>query len=292
MPSQTPEILLAVTIVGLLSVVGASVLLTRKGLKGWLPLLVALSAGALIGDTFLHLLPDAVAEHGGFGPPVAWGVLGGIIGFFLIENVLHWHHHGEDVHLHAPGGVHSIGWMNLLGDVLHNVVDGMLIAAAWLVDPQAGIATTIAVALHEIPQEFGDFGVLLHAGMSPRKAILFNLLCGLTAILGALVVLFTHGQIGIAPYLVPVAAGGFIYVACADLVPAVRDRARRWELVSVSLALLAGLGLMTAVHAVHVCGHDHDHGHGHGHGAQPAKHAPHDGHEGHDHDDHEGHEHD
>lgn len=279
MPPETLPVLLSVVIVGLCSLVGAAVLVLRGQVKRLLPALIALAAGALIGDTFLHLLPQAVEEQGGFTPMIGWCILGGLLGFFVIESVLHWHHHGEDVHEHAPGGVHSVAWMNLLGDAIHNFVDGMLIAGAWLVGPEAGVATTIAVFLHEIPQEFGDLGVLIHAGFRPSKALLLNALCGAVAILGALVVLVAAGDLGLEAALVPIAAGGFLYVACADLVPEIRKRARGWRLVVTCAALLAGLGLMALVEVV--SGHDHGHGHGHGHEAPGV----------HDHDDHDGHDH-
>lgn len=301
MPPETLSVLAAVAAVSLLSVVGAVVLLGRGWVKSLLPLLIAVAAGALLGDTFLHLLPHAVEEAGGFTPTIAYGVLAGLLGFFLIEGALHWHHHGEDVHDHGPGGIHSFGWMNLIGDGLHNLIDGMLIAGAWMVSPDAGIATTIAVALHEIPQEFGDLGVLLHAGFSPRKAILFNLLSALTAVIGALFVLLTSGDHGTAQFLVPVAAGGFLYIACADLVPEMRKHSKGKELVATIIALGFGLALMVGVHEI---AHDH-HGHAHGHGAHGHDDDAH-GHEGpgHDHDgeshegedhegeDHEGHDHD
>jgi len=257
MPPESLPALVSVTAVSLLSLVGAALLLGRGWVQSLLPLLIAMAAGALLGDTFLHLLPHAVAEAGGvFTTTIAYGVLAGLLGFFFIESVLHWHHHGEDVHDHGPGGIHSFGWMNLIGDGLHNLIDGMLIAGAWLVGPEAGLATTIAVALHEIPQEFGDFGVLLHAGFSPRRAIVLNLLSGLTAVVGGLFVLLTAGDQGMADLLVPVAAGGFLYIACADLVPEMRKRARGKQLITTVLALVAGLGLMIVVHEMG--GHDHD----------------------------------
>ncbi len=302
MPPETLPVLAAVAAVSLLSVVGAVVLLRRGWVHKLLPLLIALAAGALLGDTFLHLLPHAIADAGGvMNANIAYGVLAGLIGFFLIEGVLHWHHHGEDLHDHGPEGVHSFGWMNLIGDGLHNLIDGMLIAAAWLVSPEAGIATTIAVALHEIPQEFGDLGVLIHAGFSPRKAIFFNLMSALTAVLGALFVLATAGDHGIAQFLVPVAAGGFLYIACADLVPEMRKRAKGMQLVSTMAALLFGLALMVGVHEVaHDCdGHGHGHGahghggHGHSHDGDDHGHDHDDGDHGHSHDgDDHGHKHD
>ncbi|MDJ0974496.1 MAG: ZIP family metal transporter [Planctomycetota bacterium] len=268
MPAQTPEVLLAVLVVSLVSLVGALFLALRKDkLKGMLPFLVALAAGALLGDTFLHLLPHATAHSGGFTPTIAWGVLGGLLGFLLIEGTLHWHHHGEDVHDHAPGGIHSFGWMNLLGDFVHNILDGMLIAGAWLVGPEAGVATTIAVLLHEIPQEFGDFGVLLHAGFTPRRALLLNFATACSAFLGAIVVLLMHEALHVEEVLVPIAAGGFIYIACADLIPELR-RLSGMRLVKSGLALAVGLLLMVAVHEImpHEHGHGHAHeGHGHSH---------------------------
>jgi len=281
MPSHVVSTLVSVVAVGLLSVLGATVLLAGERARRALPLLVSLAAGALLGDTFLHLLPSAVESAGGFTPSVTWGVLGGVVGFFLVEGLLHWHHHGEDVHEHTPEGLHSFGVMNLLGDALHNFIDGMLIAGAWIVGPEAGVATTIAVALHEIPQEFGDFGVLLHAGFGVRRAILLNLLVGLVAVLGAVVVLIAHGALGLERYLVPVAAGGFLYIACADLVPEMRLRLRGAALIGAVLALLGGMALMAGVHEIVHAGHDHG-AHGHDHpGADP-----HDGHDhGHDHGD-------
>ena len=263
MRPETVPVLLAVTAISLISVLGAVILLGRGNVQRYLPVLVALAAGALLGDTFLHLLPHAVMDQGGFTSTISYGVLGGLIGFFFIEGLIHWHHHGEDVHHHAPGEVHSFGWMNLIGDAIHNFIDGMLIASAWIVGgPEAGIATTIAVALHEGPQEFGDFAVLLHAGFSVKKAVVLNLLTALSAILGALVVL-TLGDTGLADIMVPIAAGGFIYIACADLVPEIRKRAKGWSLVPIFVALMAGLGLMVLVHTF---AHDLEHAHGE-HGA-------------------------
>ena len=246
-----------------LSLGGAFLLLGRGKVAHVLPFLVALAAGALLGDTFLHLLPHAVHAQGGFTPTIAWGVLGGLFGFFLIEGVIHWHHHGEDVHEHGPDGVHSFGWMNLCGDMVHNFVDGMLIAGAWLVGPEAGLATTVAVCLHEIPQEFGDFAVMLHAGFTPQRALAMNLLSALTAVLGAVIVLLASGTLGLESWLVPIAAGGFLYIACADLVPELRKRARGKELAVTALALALGVAFMAWIHHIEI-GEGHTHAHPHG----------------------------
>lgn len=278
MPQETPAVLLAVLIVSLVSIVGALLLVAnQKRLKPMLPLLVALAAGALLGDTFLHLLPEAVGRAGGFTPNISWGILAGLLGFLVIEGTLHWHHHGEDVHDHGPGGIHSFGWMNLLGDFVHNIVDGMLIAAAFLSGgTEIGVATTIAVLLHEIPQEFGDFGVLLHAGFSPKKALLLNFGTACSAFIGAFIVLIAHEQLHLEEVLVPIAAGGFLYIACADLIPELRKRSGK-QLVLAGLALAVGLLLMVLVHEI--VPHDHGgHGgeghHGHSHGSLPADDTP------------------
>ena len=221
--------LTSVVVVSILSFVGAVALaLGPARMRGVVPFLVAVSAGALLGDAFLHLLPEAAEHQGGFGGTVAWSALGGVLFFFLVESVIHWHHHGDDMdaHAHGHGHVSSLAWMNLLGDGLHNLVDGILIAGTWMVSPEAGMATTVAVALHEIPQEFGDFGVLLHAGLPVKKALLLNAASASVSILGALVILAIGSDLGIEPYLGPIAAGGFLYVACADLVPELHKRAR------------------------------------------------------------------
>jgi zinc and cadmium transporter len=247
MPAEALPALLSVGAVSLLSLLGATVLfLGRARVHRIVPFLVALAAGALLGDTFLHLLPESVEHHGGFEGTVAWGTLGGLLGFFLIEQAIHWHHHGEDLEPH-PGHVHEVAWLNLLGDLIHNFVDGTLIAAAWLVSPEVGLATTIAVALHEIPQEFGDFGVLLHAGMGPGRAIRMNLLSALSAVVGAVLVLATQGSLGLEDALGPVAAGGFLYVACADLVPELRKRSGARHFVATVSALGLGVLLMALI---------------------------------------------
>ena len=293
--------LTSVVVVSIISFVGAVVLaLGPARIRGVVPFLVAVSAGALLGDAFLHLLPEASAQHGGFGGTVAWCTLGGVLFFFLVESVIHWHHHGDDMEAHAHGHVSSLAWMNLLGDGLHNLVDGILIAGTWMVGPEVGMATTVAVALHEIPQEFGDFGVLLHAGLPVKKALLLNAASASIAILGAAFILTVGSGLGIEPYLGPIAAGGFIYVACADLVPELHKRARGFQLFATIAALALGLVVVTVLPAL--IG-EHAHGHaGHAHGAEAHEHEDggpeshdHDAQEGHDahegHDEHEGHDH-
>lgn len=248
MPDAALPALLSVVAISVLSFTGALTLaLGPARLKALLPALVALAAGALVGNVFLHMLPESVEHMGGFTPALGWWILGGLLGFFVLESVLHWHHHGEDVHEHAAGHVHPLAWMNLLSDLIHNVIDGMLVAGAWLAGPELGLATTLAIALHEIPQEFGDFGVLLHAGLSPRRALALNFLSAAGAIVGAAAVLFLGVNTHVEHQLVPLAAGGFLYVACADLVPELKRRVAGRGLWITLVALGAGLALVALV---------------------------------------------
>src|SRR3989344_6078308 len=153
----------SVFVVSLISLVGAlTISINEKKLKGWLIYLVSFAAGALFAGAFLHLLPELIEEHG-FSVYISVMILGGIVLFFILEKVIHWHHH----HVHfSDEKVHSFSLMIIIGDALHNFLDGLIIASAYLINVQVGIAATIAVILHEIPQEIGDFGVLLHGGFS------------------------------------------------------------------------------------------------------------------------------
>lgn len=194
--------------------VGAlAILFTAKRMHFILYVLVALSAGALIGASFFHLLPETL-EH--ISPFTAFVVL--LLGFsmfFLLERLIHWHHCHEDV-----CKVHPFTYLNLLGDGVHNFIDGVVIAASYLVSIPVGIMTTIAIIAHEIPQELGDFGVLVYGGFKPRKALFLNFLTALTAVLGALVgYLLSHIVGGLIYYALPFAAGNFIYIASSDLIP-------------------------------------------------------------------------
>jgi len=213
-------ILVSVFLVSLVSFVGVVTLYLRpKLLDKILFGLVSFAAGALLGAAFLDLLPEALEETGG---PVFVYALLGIIIFYIIETFLYWYHcHYGHHHHHAHHRkVHPFAWLNLFGDAVHNFVDGMIIAAGYLANVPVGIATTVAVVLHEIPQELGDFGILIFGGMSRGKALFFNFLSALTAVLGALAVYFFNTMFdGLSAILVPFAAGGFIYIASADLLP-------------------------------------------------------------------------
>ncbi len=214
----------SITGISLISLVGVFTLPAGKHIRALLPIFVGVAVGALLGDAFIHLIPEAFEAL-----PISiavWGIFGGLGVFFVLEKFLHWHHHHET---HEGKGVectdcaHHIapyGYLTIASDVLHNILDGVIVAAGFLVSPQAGIATVIAVALHELPQEIGDFGVLLHAGFSRSKAIALNFLSALSAFFGAFIALAVGASIEHAvPLLSAIAAGSFIYIAMADLVP-------------------------------------------------------------------------
>ena len=208
--------LISVIVVSLLSLIGIFFISIKANkLKDILIYMVSFSAGALMGDAFIHLLPEAV-EKIGFGVQISLYILAGIGFFFILEKFIHWRH------CHMPnekGHVHHFAVMNLFGDLVHNFIDGLIIAASYLVSIPVGFATTIAVILHEIPQEIGDFGVLLHGGFSKRRAIFYNFITALAAIVGAVVGLLLGRVEHFILFLTPFAAGGFIYIAGADLIP-------------------------------------------------------------------------
>jgi zinc and cadmium transporter len=243
----------AVSVVSLVSLVGALTLSRdRDRLERLLGILVSLAAGVLLGGAVVHLLPEAVQA---MGNTVAVSVLflTGFLGFFLLEGSLwqHHHHFGEEpkVPQGHKGHQHPVVAMTLVGDGIHNFIDGMVIAAAFSADPRLGLVTTIAVVAHEVPQEMGDFGVLVFGGLSPRRALTFNFLTAATAIAGALVVLGLGGRFpGFASALLPVTAGSFLYIAAADLIPELhRHETPRSERLTHTLTLLGGVALMVAL---------------------------------------------
>ncbi|HBB38019.1 MAG: hypothetical protein UV82_C0006G0068 [Candidatus Magasanikbacteria bacterium GW2011_GWD2_43_18] len=234
----------SITIVSLVSLIGAVALsFGVHRIKSWLLLFVSFSAGTLLGDAFLHLLPE-VTEREGLTVKASFGVLAGILVWFIIEKFIQWHH-CHHVHEFEEDHVHPFAILNLIGDFLHNILDGMIIAASFLVSIPVGIATTVAVVLHEIPQELSDFGVLLHGGFSKGRALLLNFLSALGALFGAIFALFLSGQIeGIELLFLPFAAGSFIYIATADLLPELHKETRIAESLKQLIALLAGIVVM------------------------------------------------
>jgi zinc and cadmium transporter len=228
-------------IVSLISFVGVITLaLKDKILNKILLILIGLSAGALMGGAFLHLLPESVENSTGLD--VYLLVLVGFILFFLIEKVLHWRHCHK-----GECDVHTFRYMNLIGDSIHNFIDGLIMAASFVLSIPLGITTTIAIATHEIPQEIGDFGVLIYGGFSKKKAILLNFLIALTAVLGGIIGYFISNQIeNIVIYILPFAAGGFIYIAATDLVPEIRKELDMKKYMVTLFVFICGILLMWA----------------------------------------------
>jgi zinc and cadmium transporter len=190
--------------------------------------LVSFAVGAMLGGALLHLLPEAY-ERLGSGPRTGALALAGMLGFFVLEKFLHWRHqHGVPVgadlasehagHHHAHGA--PLATLNLAGTVAHNLIDGAIVAAAYLASIPTGLVTTMAVILHEIPQEIGNFGVLVYGGYAPRRALLFNFLAGLVGLVGAGLALVIGQRVaGFADALLPLTAGAFLYIAGSDLIP-------------------------------------------------------------------------
>jgi zinc and cadmium transporter len=232
-------IFLATFIVSLISFVGVVTLaLNDKILNKILLILIGLSAGALMGGAFLHLLPEAVEKSTGLD--VYLFVLVGFILFFLIEKVLHWRHCHK-----GECDVHTFHYMNLVGDSIHNFIDGLIMAASFVVSIPLGITTTIAIATHEIPQEIGDFGVLLYGGFSKKRAIMLNFVVALTAVLGGIVGYFVSNLIeNIVVFILPFAAGGFIYIAATDLVPEIRKELDMKKYMATLFVFICGILIM------------------------------------------------
>jgi zinc and cadmium transporter len=207
--------ILSVVLVSLVSLVGVvSIFFSEKKISSALRLFVSFSVGSLLGDAFIHLIPEAFSQ----GELISsFAVLAGIMTFFVLERFIHWRHcHKAGCEEHG----HALPAVILFGDGLHNFIDGIIIGASYLVSVPVGIATTLAVIFHEIPQEIGDFGTLLYAGFSKGKALLWNFISALTAVVGAIMVLLISSQFeSVTKFLVPFAAGGFIYIATADMIP-------------------------------------------------------------------------
>lgn len=234
--------LVSALIVSMISLVGVLFLsLHEDTLKSALLFLVSFSVGALFGDVFIHLLPE-VLEKSGFGLNISMFLLSGILTFFILEKFIAWRHcHIPTSEVHP----HSFATMNLIGDGVHNLIDGMIIGGSFLASTTVGIATTVAVILHEIPQEIGDFGVLLHGGYSKKEALLLNFLSAVLAIIGVVISLAVGTKIkNFSTFLIPFAAGGFIYIAGSDLIPELHKETSATKSFFEFLSLLAGIGVM------------------------------------------------
>lgn len=210
--------------------------MSKNLLKKSLFFLIAFSTGALLGDAFFHLIPESMELMSPFSASLL--IILGIMFFFILEKIMCWRHcHIETSHNHP----HPIGYMNFIGDSAHNIIDGAIIASSFLVSNTLGIATTIAVILHEIPQEIGDFGIMLYAGFKRAKALLFNFISALFAFLGALIILYFKVKF---IYLLPFAAGGFIYIAASDLIPELHKQTKVIKTFIQIIGIVFGLLIM------------------------------------------------
>lgn len=233
--------IVSVLIVSLLSLLGLIAFpFGEKKIKKFLIWAVAFAGGTLLGDAFFHLVPEAYKNGGGV--EIAFSILGGILAFFVLEKFIHWHHCHE---INCEEHNQTFSYVIMFGDAAHNFIDGMIIAGSFLVSIPIGIATTTAVILHEIPHEVGDFASMLHGGFSKQKALLYNFLAGIVAIFGALIVLVLDKNIvDLTSYLIPFAAGGFIYVASADIIPELHKSTKVSHSVLQLFCIIAGMGVM------------------------------------------------
>ncbi len=232
----------SVLLISLISLVGVFTLsFKEETLKKYIGIFISLAVGALLGDAFIHIIPEAF-EQGTDNALVSSLVIAGILVFFILEKFLHWHHHGEDA---AHPEIHPVGKLILVSDGIHNLIDGVIIGASFLVSIPLGIATTIAVILHEIPQEIGDFAVLLHSGYSKNKALWLNFVSALLSVVGVIVALVL-GSVAEASiiWLLPIAAGGFIYIAVADLIPELHKHQGNNNSIFQIITVIVGVGLM------------------------------------------------
>jgi zinc and cadmium transporter len=254
----------SVLLIGLVSLAGVFTLsLGRARLERALFLLVSFAVGAMLGGALLHLLPEAY-ERLGSGPRTGALALAGMLGFFVLEKFLHWRHEhaapeviegvtgGGPLHQHPHEHGHSeapFATLNLAGTVVHNLIDGAIVAAAYLASVPTGLVTTLAVLLHEIPQEIGNFGVLVYGGYAPRRALMFNFLAGLAGLVGAGLALVIGQRVtGFADALLPLTAGAFLYVAGSDLIPELNRRHSYPASKAVGQLVMMALGVaITAI---------------------------------------------
>jgi zinc and cadmium transporter len=233
--------LLSVILVSLVSFIGIFTLsIKEKTLKKILIYFVSFSVGGLLGDAFIHLLPEAIRLNSEIN--LSLYILLGIIISFGVEKFIHWRHCHIPTSKEHP---HPFVLMNLIGDSTHNFIDGLIIGASYLTSVQIGIATTIAVILHEIPQEIGDFGILIHGGFKRKKALTLNFATALTAIAGTIISLLIGSYVeNLTNVLIPFAIGSFIYIASSDLIPELHKETNPAKSFMQLIMLLTGIGIM------------------------------------------------
>ncbi|MCL4133066.1 UNVERIFIED_CONTAM: hypothetical protein GTU68_031449 [Idotea baltica] len=247
---------------GIASVILASsfLLLSENKRNIVVPYLVSFAVGALLGASFLGLIPHALEEGHTIDPHnLGLTLLLGLLTFFILEKLVLWRHcHHDHCDGHLPEGDHktqhqqnqAAGTLILIGDTIHNFVDGILIAAAFMTDIHLGIVTALAIAAHEIPQELGDFVILLHSGFNRKKALIYNILSSLGTVAGALLAYFAlDGMNHLLPYILVIAASSFIYIAVADLIPGLHNKIKPSETLQQVLLIAAGTAFIFITHS-------------------------------------------
>jgi zinc and cadmium transporter len=236
-------ILASTFLVSMISLVGIFTLAIKENLlQKILFCLVGFSAGALLGGAFLHILPECL-ENNSATVVFSYLILGIII-FFMLERFLHWRHCHEE----GVCKTHAFTYLTLIGDGFHNFMDGMVIAVSFTASFQIGLVTTLAIILHEIPQELGDFAILIYGGFSRKKALLFNFASALMAVVGALVGYFISETLhSFTNFILPLTAGGFIYIATSDLIPELHKENNLKRAMSAFSAFLLGIILMAVL---------------------------------------------
>lgn len=234
-------ILLATVLVSILSLIGIIfTFIKKKSIFSIIKYLVSFSAGTLLGGGFFHLLPEAIEQSNIQNSLFTF--VTAYISFLLLELFLDWHHcHNSE----CDHEVHAVGYLNLFAEVIHNFIDGFVMAASFIISPITGISATFAIILHEIPQELGDFGVLLHSGFTKSKALLFNFVVACFAILGGIVgYAFSSTFSALLPYFLAFAAGSFVYISTSDLIPEIKKHKDTKHRIILFCIFLGGLLLM------------------------------------------------
>jgi len=237
--------LLAVTVVSMLSLLGAIfIVFQRKLIDSMTTYLLAFSSGILLGTTFYDLIPEGFDS---LQTSVYTWVIVGMVTFFVLEKFIHWHSHVEKIDEGRVSKKH-VAYLSLIGDGVHNFLDGAIIGVTFLTSVPLGVVTTIAVVAHEIPHELGDFFLLIYGGFTNKKALWYNFLSALTAVLGTIVVfIFSANILAVSPYLIGFAAGNFLYIAASDLIPELHQKRNMTISVIQTICLVVGVMLMQVI---------------------------------------------
>ncbi len=249
------QIIIATVIVSLISLIGIIITPLKEGENSWIVLVISFAAGAMLAGAFFDVLPEAFKQMD--ASLALEATLASIVVFFILEKFVYWHHHHHGAHHEEHMGrdgkqIKPVGYLNLIGDGFHNFFDGVAIAASFMVDSHLGIVTTIAIVAHEIPQEIGDFGLLIYSGFTKKKALFFNFISALVAVAGALIFYFSAQwvqnlqSIGLA-----FTAGTFIYMSCTDLIPELFHRSEKEMVGTLKQDLLQTAAMFLGIIAIY-----------------------------------------